>query len=130
MCKDNIYHMTMSCFNNIRRVTFTGQQIRKFSSKKDKVVIKDQLIESNPVSEGKKVENIKIYNPNEPTYQDRIGNAYANYLRLVQNKDYTYKNVGTGTYKVKKSKYSKYYSKNKSDDEWLRDRALENAFKN
>ena len=106
----------MSFLGGIRRASIALQQCRAYSSKKSKVIIKN---------EGKQIRNLKIYNPNTPCYQDKVGKAYANYLNKTHGTNYKYNSV----YQYNKSEPF-YYKDKTGDDEYLTQKAIEHAFKN
>ena len=54
----------MSFLGGIRRASIALPQCRAYSSKKSKIIIKNQ---------GKQIRNMKIYDPHSACYQDKIG---------------------------------------------------------
>ena len=106
----------MSFLGGIRRASITLQQCRAYSSKKPKIIIKNQ---------GKQIRNMKMYNPHNTYYQDKIGKAYALSLNKRNKTNYTYKKI---------NQYIKeqplYLTENLCEDKYLTQKANEHAFKN
>ena len=74
----------MRIFLGIHRKTISLQQCRMYSSKKSKLIIKN---------EKKQIRNFQIYDPNVPCYQDKVGLEYTKYLNKTKGKNYKYNSV-------------------------------------